>query len=44
MPAPIDEIGGAQGGLERWRDATAIEADGLNGGALWEFMGWSPPT
>jgi hypothetical protein len=39
MSTLLDEIGQAQGGLERWRDAAAIEADGRYGGALWEFKG-----
>jgi hypothetical protein len=39
MSTFLDEINEAQGGLKRWRDTTAIEADGLYGGAIWESKG-----
>jgi hypothetical protein len=35
----LDEISQAPGEAARWRDATSIAADGIFGGALWEFKG-----
>jgi hypothetical protein len=39
MSTPLDEISATQGAPERWREATAIKADGVYGGLLWEFKG-----
>ena len=33
MSTLLDEVNEARGGLERWRDVTAIEADGAYGGS-----------
>lgn len=39
MSTILDEIIEAYGGLERWRDATTIEADAEYGGLTWELKG-----
>jgi hypothetical protein len=39
MPTLLDEVNEAHGGLERWGNATTIEADVTVGGPFWELKG-----
>jgi hypothetical protein len=39
MSALLDQINEAHGGLDRWRNATTIEADIAVGGPFWELKG-----
>jgi len=39
MPTLLDQVNEAHGGLERWRNATTIEADIAIGGPFWELKG-----